>query len=183
MNHKEACAEAERIASSLVPPLQFYAVPILTRTDHSETEWDESACHFLCTFKRGTRSESFQFSLGHGHRQWKRTGRGLAPDASFYTRSPSYWISKYRKDSRYYRHAISASEAPPPSMADVLDCLDSDARACSVTFSEWCNEFGFDEDSRKAEMTYRACDETGKRLARILSNEDRESILRPVRGF
>ena len=46
-----------------------------------------------------------------------------------------------------------------PTLADVVHCLMSEARdiANTSTFEEWCDEFGYDHDSRKAEKTYQAC--------------------------
>jgi hypothetical protein len=41
-----------------------------------------------------------------------------------------------------------------PTAASVLYCLCTDARAPEVTFEEFCGEFGYDVDSRKAEKIY-----------------------------
>ena len=39
-----------------------------------------------------------------------------------------------------------------PKTADVLDCLSSDAASIGNTdFEMWCNDLGYDSDSRKAE--------------------------------
>ena len=44
-----------------------------------------------------------------------------------------------------------------PSAADVLACIVSDALAGEMSFHEFCREFGYDDDSRKAKATHRAC--------------------------
>lgn len=43
-----------------------------------------------------------------------------------------------------------------PSLAEVLDCLASDASMVenSRDFTDFCNELGYDPDSRKAKRTY-----------------------------
>jgi|SRR5579864_391102 len=56
-----------------------------------------------------------------------------------------------------------------PTAADVLSCLVSDAFAGEQSFEEFCSDFGYDVDSRKAEATWRACAKTAPKLRRFLS--------------
>lgn len=49
----------------------------------------------------------------------------------------------------------------------------------SSTFEEWANEFGYDPDSRKAEVIYRACLEIALKLRNGLG-EDRLRDLREL---
>lgn len=44
-----------------------------------------------------------------------------------------------------------------PGAADVLSCLISDAYSGELSFEDFCAELGFDEDSRKAERTWKQC--------------------------
>lgn len=55
-----------------------------------------------------------------------------------------------------------------PTCDDVIESLTMDASALSVDFAEWCDEFGYDVDSRQARMTYAACRSLGKRFIRML---------------
>ena len=56
-----------------------------------------------------------------------------------------------------------------PKADEVLDCLASDANGANQnTFEDWCSEYGYDTDSRKAERTYKACEYTCKRLRTFL---------------
>ena len=55
-----------------------------------------------------------------------------------------------------------------PTADGVLECLLSDANGVEEHFDEWCRGFGYDIDSRKAERTYRACEEIAKKLRRLL---------------
>ena len=61
-----------------------------------------------------------------------------------------------------------------PTVADVLDCLASDAATVEdgPTFAEWADELGYDPDSRKAEATYNACREQTERLVEFLGGPD-----------
>lgn len=45
----------------------------------------------------------------------------------------------------------------PPTLAEVAGCLESDATIAEScpTFADFCAEYGYDEDSRKAEKVYR----------------------------
>ena len=46
----------------------------------------------------------------------------------------------------------------PPTVADVMHCVLSDASARHHgSFEDWAAEYGFDEDSRKAEQIYHRC--------------------------
>lgn len=58
-----------------------------------------------------------------------------------------------------------------PDAAGVLECLLSDATAEGMTFGEWCGEYGYDEDSRSAHRTYRACVKVGGRLRKLLGDD------------
>jgi len=57
-----------------------------------------------------------------------------------------------------------------PKVADVLDCLASDAASIDNTrgFEDWCADFGYDSDSRKAEKTFKACEHQASRLRNFL---------------
>lgn len=55
-----------------------------------------------------------------------------------------------------------------PTTADVLACLCSDARFGESSFGDFCSDMGLDEDSRKAEATWRACVAMGPRVRQFL---------------
>jgi len=57
-----------------------------------------------------------------------------------------------------------------PTVAEVLDCLASDAASvenCSG-FEDWASDLGYDPDSRKAEKVYRACNLQANKLQNLL---------------
>ncbi len=43
-----------------------------------------------------------------------------------------------------------------PGASEVLSCLVSDASSSDQDFDNWCADYGYDTDSRKAERTFRA---------------------------
>lgn len=55
-----------------------------------------------------------------------------------------------------------------PSAADVLYCLISDVQAGEMTFEEFCEELGYDEDSRKAYAVWEKCVALASRVRRFL---------------
>jgi hypothetical protein len=47
----------------------------------------------------------------------------------------------------------------------------SDASAGEQSFEEFCLEFGYDPDSRKAERIHKACEKTARELRRLLGDD------------
>jgi len=61
-----------------------------------------------------------------------------------------------------------------PNAADVLYCLISDARAGDSTFEDFCSEFGYDSDSRKAYATWQQCQRIAPKLHKFLGDHFEE---------
>jgi hypothetical protein len=61
-----------------------------------------------------------------------------------------------------------------PTLADVLHSLVCDGAAYfdAETFEDWASNYGYDPDSRKAKAVWKACDETGRKLSRVLSADE-----------
>jgi hypothetical protein len=86
---------------------------------------------------------------------------------------------QYRVTVRYGRRRIAfdwfagqaITDTPEDRPEDVLDSLLSDAQAGEQEFDEFCQEFGYDADSRKAERTWKACQRSGAKLRRLLGDE------------
>lgn len=81
---------------------------------------------------------------------------------------------EYEREERAIYDATARKQGLAPKPADVLHSLISDGGAFfdGLTFEDWCAEYGYDDDSRKAEAMYRACDDTGRRLARMFSADE-----------
>lgn len=65
------------------------------------------------------------------------------------------------------RFSQGSAHKRPPTAADVLYCVISDANAGELSFEEFCADLGYDTDSRKAEQVWLSCRE----------------MVRPVREF
>lgn len=66
-----------------------------------------------------------------------------------------------------------------PTLADVLDCLASDASGHdnANSFEDWASDYGYDTDSRKAEKTWRAIQRSSEQLKRTLGESAYEELL------
>lgn len=80
------------------------------------------------------------------------------------------------------RLTLSFSQGPahnlPPTAADVLGCLASDYSGGEGSFEEFCADFGYDTDSRRAETIYRAVVEQNRKLRVFLGPKLLAEILR-----
>lgn len=55
----------------------------------------------------------------------------------------------------------------PPKTLDVLYCLYNDSKVDLMTFDEFCGDFGYDTDSRKAFETYNDCLDNARKFRRL----------------
>lgn len=75
-----------------------------------------------------------------------------------------------RRATAYY--SMGPAHTKGPELADVLECLVSDAASGVQAFEVFCAELGYDEDSRTAERTWKACGRIGEKLARLFTTEE-----------
>lgn len=137
---------------------------ILFQGKTTHNEWE---CYqWLITIN----SVSFEYRTGLGHGVLKR-GK---PKGQRQTIWDSECINKRPKDS------VDAGDswAVIPKVDDVLNCLFSDALAGSESFNNFCDNFGYSQDSIKALDIYRACMESGSKLRRALGSEYENERLR-----
>lgn len=59
----------------------------------------------------------------------------------------------------------------------ILSCIASDYY-CPETFEDFCTEFGYDTDSRRAEKTFHACLEQSRKLKTVFTPEEIEYLPR-----
>jgi hypothetical protein len=58
-----------------------------------------------------------------------------------------------------------------PTAEDVLQSLLSDASSADESFEDWCGEYGYDTDSRKAERTYQQVQTQTAKLRAFLGDD------------
>jgi hypothetical protein len=130
--------------------------PLKAKSD----DWQETAHHWLITIG----GQKFDYHTGIGHR---RMGTSHFDD---------YRILKSRaivSDTDLQRW-LSCTIAEKPALDDVLHALVMDASACEESFDEWCQNFGYDTDSRKALDTYLQCQSNATKLRKAGVNIERE---------
>jgi hypothetical protein len=85
--------------------------------------------------------------------------------------SANHWLVTLRLEKRSMRVPFSTGAAlSEPDAADVLDSLASDALGVEYSrdFEDWCTEYGYDTDSRRAHRTYALCIRQGAKLQHLL---------------
>jgi len=73
--------------------------------------------------------------------------------------------------------------AVTPSAAEVLYCLVNDARAIEMSFSDWCDEYGSDNDSITSLRLYQSCEKVGQELRRIFTNAQMKELQELLQDF
>lgn len=150
-------------------------------------EGDKDAQSWQCTLKCGSREMSTTFTKGSGHRIWQTrlTLPHMGADARGFDRPKEFRAGRTApmpsNPTKYDRAAYLAWTDPePPTAAEVLDSLASDASSADQSFEDWCGDYGYDTDSRKAEAAYNACRETMFNLRKLLGARDLETLLNDV---
>jgi hypothetical protein len=82
------------------------------------------------------------------------------------------FVTEYRTGTGHrVRGAFGGKRVVAPKAAGVFHSLCSDTECGGYTFEEFCDNLGYDTDSRKALKTYLACQEIGSKLRQLLGHE------------
>jgi len=126
-----------------------------------ENEWRNTADAWLFVFSNGSTQEYY---TGIGHRTMR-----VAYKAE-YKRLKNANLTQYGLEQ-----FIKVSSPTKPTIDSLLSSLAMDSRAENESFADWCSDFGYDTDSRKALETYEDCQSAGKFL-RGIGFKDLESL-------
>jgi len=99
-------------------------------------------------------------------------------------------MDNYKSTLRFGRHQLTVpfsmgvALCHEPTPEDVLECLASDSASIENArdFDDWCSEFGYDTDSRKAERTYNVCQTQAGKLKRFLGDDLYKTLLWGLEG-
>lgn len=86
-----------------------------------------------------------------------------------------YWIT-LKNSSHRYRFTFGQSIAnagEAPSEYDVLACL---TKYDPNSFEDFCSDFGYDSDSRRAEKTYKAVCKEWENITKLFTSEEIEQL-------
>lgn len=119
--------------------------------------------------------QHFENEGGHKEQWYKRvaeTGRYTKKRLKLPNGNTDWWGML---NSPFFGSSLKALPVPP--LRDVLYSLVRDSDVLDYpTYEEWANNFGFDEDSRKAEATYRACLEIALKMRGIFGESGLEEL-------
>ena len=93
-------------------------------------------------------------------------------------------LKNVSKHSIAWRDGVLNNQVPVyPAVAGLLYSVQLDAEACEQCFDDWCSEYGYDTDSRKALETYLLCQQNGMKYNQLFSREQREAIVEMVQDY
>jgi hypothetical protein len=164
-----------------------YGITIETSAPRGEVEpaqskdskpWPRIA--YDVTIKRNGRNVwSGPFKLGVGHvkgmpgKHFTLADQERLDPVGFHSRSAYDETAQARVAAN-----LAKAQKVTPKLDDVLYSLLSDGSAYfdAQTFEDWCSDYGYDTDSRKAETIWKACDEIGRNLARAFTAQELEEL-------
>ena len=76
----------------------------------------------------------------------------------------------YQKRSGVFEYTdsvVNTTEGREPEIKDVLYCLVMEYTSGSETFQDFCDEFGYDNDSIKSLNIFKACQKNSEKMKRI----------------
>lgn len=127
-----------------------------------------------CVFQQGERSVEFEYFTGLGLRKMPPWG----PRVQGYDNGPAP-----RPGTLLHGQWAKQAEPQDPHPADVLHSLILDSSAADQSFESWCDEFGYDRDSRKALATYEACQQNADKLRKLFTRETLESLTSALQDY
>lgn len=165
--------------------LTMKADRITSRPDSNGDEWHKTATHFLATLTaKGGQSMSNYYSMGSGHLanyiREKIKDRELPYPITAKDAEKALRKVHSLHDQQVYNELVSRYGAGfAPKIEDIINSLTLDASSYegARNLEDFCSEFGYSTDSRKAEAMYRACGETAKQLRYLIGREGFDALL------
>ena len=130
--------------------------PTIDPTDAEE--WKRTAAHWSITLERDGRKFEIDYWMGSGLVDYEPTRIGPRANG---------WIVM-----NHYGPGKDAIASPRrPELAEVLCSLQSDVRAGDDSFENFCGDFDYDTDSRKAYATWETCRDMYFRLREFFGGD------------
>jgi len=131
---------------------------------------------YTCTLKRGNREFTFPFgnSLNDSGFYYTKGKQKINIDRK-YLGSKNVGSIVKSMDWNFLNNGKSDTIHYPktPNAYDILTCL---TKYDPGSFADFCSEYGYDEDSRTAERTYRAVVEEFTKLSTLYSDTEMEQM-------
>ena len=81
------------------------------------------------------------------------------------------------------RYSMGSAHTGTPELSHVIWCLFMDCLDPSSSFEEWCEEYGYDSDSRRAEGLYDECRRNMASLRTMLQPGDMDTLTNLFKDF
>jgi hypothetical protein len=131
---------------------------------------------WLCTFALGGILRDFDFFTGIGLREPATRFDRMKAAYGFpgLTEKDKKGATAYGR--RYLAEVEKLRKPKAPHAADVLYNLLLDSSAMQMSFDEWCDDYGYDNDSRKAEGIFDTCRVNARALAEVIRADVRAAL-------
>ena len=138
------------------------------------TDMDRWECKF--THEKRIKSEEFDFYTGFGLRAPATKDQRIRASYSFQglTEKDKKGLTSYGR--RYMAEVEKYRKPVAPCAASVLNSLLLDSDSVGQSFANWCGDFGYDTDSRKAFDTYESCQANADKLSRVFDHSTIEQL-------
>jgi hypothetical protein len=158
--------ELQSLVTRLTAPAEGF-VPIICSAvlvatgavDVENHKWEHDV--WRATVSRGDKSLSFDYRTGTGFRRVPKGPWGN--EQRFTTEAKS---RPWTKADRGHRKAVPCV----PSAYDILGRLMADTYCAGLNFVDWCDEYGYDTDSRKAVDIHETCARMARDARRVLGD-------------
>lgn len=109
-------------------------------------------------------------------------GRGQFPGAEKDSPVMDKWACRFimpsGKEYAFPFYMGTGLKGKAPTAEEALSCLTSDAAGTLETpFEEWCANYGYNDDSRRAESVYEACKRSALDLLALLGREEFNELM------
>lgn len=141
---------------------------------HFESDTQERDIYSV-TITRGTRSFTLKFGASINDSGIVYIGNNPKPTgATLFNHKGYHCVSAHYAKQLYNKASTKVlTKRSEPTTYDVLTCLQKHDVG---TFEDFCDEFGYDTDSRKAEKTYQAVCEEYKNVCIIWKEAELEQL-------
>lgn len=160
----------------------------------------KGSSHWDCSIAFASRTMQIFFTQGAAYREWNKPSLNKAdpnnPGVIIRAKYHMYQCARpdirtkhspvasaYERESYDLREARkNFTHAKAPKLSDVLMCmaLDSQGYENSRDFEDWCSQYGYSTDSRKAEKTYNIIGEQAKKLRGFVGMKEYQNLLENV---
>ncbi len=76
---------------------------------------------------------------------------------------------------QFWDSIVNSEKGTKPTAYDVLSCISGETTVCD-SFEDFCSEFGYDQDSRKAEQTWKGYNKQSRKINSFFNQEELEAL-------